>query len=255
MSPPSIVAGITVFKPRPDLLRALLSALVEEGLPVLVHVDGPVHQAISLDLLQELSGQADVRLSQSQRNDGLGAALGRLTGTAAAMGFEDIILFDQDTTATPGLAASLQAARARLRAAGAGPAIVGPSPVAPRDEPSKPPRYRRRSSALPVGPLVPVDYVITSGSLMCLWVGCHQVDRGSNRNVIDNVPAITFASPGKREACFANASQSPDCRMSFGRHDQTALDLAHGSVIHPHAIHRSQIWFKADDLHDNSIRV
>jgi rhamnosyltransferase len=164
----SIVAGVTIFRPEPGQLRDLMQRLAEEGLEVLVHVDGPTGHAIDADLLSELQAARGVTVFQAPVNRGIGAGLNALAQAARTAGFRKILLFDQDSAPLPGLAFRLQHAFDFLLDAGARPAVVGPRPVAAPGETSKPPRYSKRPRIAAVGNLRPVNYVISSGSLVSL---------------------------------------------------------------------------------------
>ncbi|HEX2020107.1 MAG TPA: rhamnosyltransferase [Aurantimonas sp.] len=162
------MAGVTIFRPEPGQLRDLMQRLAEEGLEVLVHVDGPTGHAIDADLLSELQTARGVTVFQAPVNRGIGAGLNALAQAARTAGFRKILLFDQDSAPLPGLAFRLEHAFDFLLDAGARPAVVGPRPVAASGETSKPPRYSKRPRIAAVGNLRPVNYVISSGSLVSL---------------------------------------------------------------------------------------
>lgn len=162
----SIVAGITLYRPDASLLRALLCVLAEEAVPVLIYVDGPVGEAIGKDLREELLARPATRLIEAPVNRGIGKALNRLVDAAREQGAGRILFFDQDSSPQPGFVAALAERMEALLAAGIRVAAIGPLPIAPIAADTQPPRYRSKPAIL--GALHPVDYLITSGSLVDL---------------------------------------------------------------------------------------
>lgn len=135
---------------------------------VLLHIDGPIGSAISereFAILQAEEAKGCVRITQSDVNEGIAAALNRLALEASKRGCRAVLYFDQDSDPASDLADRLTNAMSSLEAGGQRPAIVGPRPVA-GEIASKPPHYRTRGSVDPGTGCEPVDYVITSGSLI-----------------------------------------------------------------------------------------
>ena len=170
MSGSALVAGVTVYRPDPALLFDLLHRLRRDGVSILVEIDGSTGEAISTEMLESLRAEPRVDIAQAERNAGIGVALNRLVTRARAQGADRLLLFDQDSTPPPGLAAALSRRMDALSEAGERPAAIGPKPVAPEGASA---RYRApRYPAMPQRParagVVPVRFIITSGTLLDL---------------------------------------------------------------------------------------
>lgn len=165
-----ILAGITVFRPDPDLLFDLMERLRRDGLPILVQVDGITGEAIAPDTLDRLARIPGLEIAQAARNDGIGAALNALVARARARGAGRLLVFDQDSTPPAGLAAALAGRLHSL--AGERPAAIGPRAVAPEGEPrrSRAPRYLAMPGRAERPGARPVRFLITSGTLLDLDV-------------------------------------------------------------------------------------
>lgn len=162
------VAGVAVFQPERALLLSLIQCLRDDGVEVLLHIDGPAGIAIEEGLLREIATLSGVTLLLSDANLGLGAALNRLAAEARQRDARRIILFDQDSSPTPGLVTQLGAVFSKLQSLGHRPAVLGPRPVSPEAVEGASPRYGRQPGQEAVAGLLPVRYVITSGSLVDL---------------------------------------------------------------------------------------
>lgn len=167
-TPARLVAGVTVYRPDAPLLLSLLETLAQDDVPTLVHIDGSTGTAIDPDLLEALSGRRGLQILQARENVGVARGLNALAACAERAGAERILFFDQDSSPAPGLARDLGRHMDGLQAKGVAVAAVGPLPVPPAGEITKPPRYRRRAGPKVRGVLGPVDYIITSGSLVDL---------------------------------------------------------------------------------------
>ena len=118
-----------------------------------------------------LAGQDGLFFIDAEGNLGVGVALNVIALAATRDGYERLIVFDQDSRAWPGLVERLEVAFDQLEAARRKPAAVGPRLVPPAGAPSsKPPRYKLRPGVPAEGPLLPVDFLPTSGSLFNLRV-------------------------------------------------------------------------------------
>jgi rhamnosyltransferase len=161
--PPSAIA-ITVFRPDPILLRSLLSAALQTGLPVYVYVDGSDEEALDPETASELHSMAEICLLQGEVNAGIGAALNVLIKRAKEDEISTVCFLDQDSSPDRELPLRLAKEAERLRAAGFRIAAVGPRPVTAANSGTKPPYYHERGKTL--GTLRTVDFVITSGALI-----------------------------------------------------------------------------------------
>ena len=158
---------VSVYRPDDTLLTALLAA-IDPAFPVILYIDGPTGVAIEREQLEALAAAGRYRLMQAPSNGGIGTALNRMVAEARALGCEWVLFFDQDSEPPSALPKELFRAFSCLQQAGKKPAVVGPTPVAEDGQESKPPSYRVRSLARPSDQYCPVDYVITSGSLIKL---------------------------------------------------------------------------------------
>lgn len=158
---------ISIFCPDGPLLDALLAA-IDPTFPIILHIDGPTGVAIEDGQLAALAAVGRYRLLQAPGNRGIGAALNRMVEEARELGCEWILFFDQDSEPPPEMARELLKAFVGLEDAGQQPAVVGPTPIAGEGQNSKPPSYRVRAHGSPSERYRPIDYVITSGSLIRL---------------------------------------------------------------------------------------
>ncbi|MDP4023388.1 rhamnosyltransferase [Methylobacterium sp. NEAU 140] len=159
--PSRLAVGITAYHPAPGQLTALLDRL-PAGVAVLVFDNG----GLPPEDRDGLARAGATILSDGQKNLGIAAALNRLADAARAAGADGLLLLDQDAAPDPALPAALLAARDRLRAASRAAAVVGPAPAAAAGH--KPPARPPRPGVAPVGPLAPVQFLATSGSLIDL---------------------------------------------------------------------------------------
>ncbi len=107
------------------------------------------------------------RLIRSEDNVGQGAGLNAITEAAISESFSHLMLFDQDSEPSADLPEQLLARWTAETAKGARLAVVGPLLVPPAQGHYRPIRYSWRS-APGEGPLAPVHFAPTSGSLVCL---------------------------------------------------------------------------------------
>ncbi|GGE15962.1 hypothetical protein GCM10011390_38810 [Aureimonas endophytica] len=182
----TIAVAITVYRPDGLALEALAARFLAAGYPVYLHVDGPVGEAIEATDLARLRALAGARIALAPRNAGIGAGLNRLAEAAERDGCNRVLFFDQDSLPAPDLPERLLQAFRELEGLGLRPAVVGPRPVSPPGGGSKPPRYRRRDGVASVGACRPVDYVITSGSLVSL-AAWHEIGAFAERYRMDAI--------------------------------------------------------------------
>ncbi|GJE76494.1 glycosyltransferase family protein [Methylorubrum suomiense] len=135
-------------------------------MPIFVFDNG----GIPPDALSQLGTTPGVVRLGEGRNLGIGAALNRLAEAAAAAGFRRLFLLDQDADTSPDTARALGFALDRLAGAMKGQALV-PALIGPAAAPNpghKAPRYPLRPRTPPIGALLPVEFLATSGSLLDL---------------------------------------------------------------------------------------
>jgi rhamnosyltransferase len=158
-----IPAGIVVHQPDTEVLERLLSQVASGGRRLFIFVNGPL-DAQSDSLLERLTS---ARVIRSRENIGLGAGLNVIAEAAIAESFSHVLLLDQDSEPSVDLAEQLLARWTAETAKGARLAVVAPLLVPPAQGHYRPIRYSWRSGA-GQGPLLPVHFAPTSGSLVCL---------------------------------------------------------------------------------------
>lgn len=158
-----IAVAITVFRPEPHRLEALLARL-DGAFPLFVYVDGPVGEAILKTELELLQRRPDCTVIVAPSNAGIGHGLNRLCDAANSAGIERLLIFDQDSEPAHDHALRLIADFDRIHAWGACPAVIGPQPIVPTGESGKAPTYTLRG----IGDLRTTDFVIVSGALVDL---------------------------------------------------------------------------------------
>ncbi len=159
--PSPVAIGITVFRPTPEQVAALLARAEAETRRTIVFDNG----GLPPEAAARLRAGGGVVLS-ADGNIGVGGALDAVARAAAAAGAGQVLLLDQDAAFTPGQVSDLEAAMARLRGSHPPPAVVGPRPEAAPGR--KAPAYPRRPGVPDRGGLVPVEFLATSGSLVDL---------------------------------------------------------------------------------------
>jgi rhamnosyltransferase len=156
-------AATVLYRPDPTLLDGLLLAIEAEALRLWVFVNGPLDPVVE----DRLARSPNLRILRSPTNVGLGHGLNAVAEAAATEGCSHLLLFDQDSTPGPGLAAALAAAFEGEAAGGAPVAAAGPRLVSPEGETHLAPWYSRRSGGSS-GAKRPVDFLPTSGTLISL---------------------------------------------------------------------------------------
>jgi rhamnosyltransferase len=158
-----VPAGIVIYQPDINVLGRLIKSLELGGRRFFIFVNGLLDPQLS-DLLGRLSS---ARLIYSEVNVGQGAGLNAITEAAVSESFSHLILFDQDSEPFADLPEQLLVRWTSETARGARLAVVGPLLVPPPDAHYRQIQYAWRS--VPGnGPLTPVHFVPTSGSLICL---------------------------------------------------------------------------------------
>ena len=164
LTPAATIAAATVlYRPEPGLLDALLSALEADALPILIFMNGPV----GAEAEARLARLEQTTLLRSPVNIGLGAGLNAVCEAAEAQGLSHILLFDQDSTPGPGLAAALLGAWRGSEARHGPVAAIGPLLTPPPGESFLPIRYDRRPGGDDPA-LTAVEFLPTSGTLVSL---------------------------------------------------------------------------------------
>ena len=188
-----VPAGIVVHQPDTEVLERLLSLVASGGRRLFIFVNGPLDEP-SDSLLGRLTS---ARVIRSRDNIGLGAGLNAIADAAIGESFSHVLLFDQDSEPSFDLAEQLLARWTSETAKGARLAVVAPLLVPPAQGHYRQIRYSWRSdsgrsdsgrsdsgrsdsgrsdsgrsgpgrSGSRPGPLLPVHFAPTSGSLVCL---------------------------------------------------------------------------------------
>jgi rhamnosyltransferase len=161
--PRSVAAGIVAFRPEPRQLERLLAALLPQADLLLVYRNSPLPDSCSA-LAREHPSR--IELVGDCRNLGLGIAYNRIVEAALVRGVERVLLLDQDSLPPPDLCAALAARMQGLSDAGERPAVAGPCPVSEDGRLYKLPSRARPGEAKPRGGTIPLQFVISSGSLI-----------------------------------------------------------------------------------------
>lgn len=160
-------AGVVAFNPDAQTILPLVESILRDAQYVFVFVNAIIDPEIA-NRLEQLGTRC--RLIQSEYNLGVAEALNIISLNAIMSDCDRVVLFDQDSRPPDGLIRNLGRSMDCLKAAGKQAAVVGPAIIAPhgRSHEFKNPRYFRNQSTDTVHQLVPVHYVITSGSLVDL---------------------------------------------------------------------------------------
>ena len=155
-----LAIGLTLFHPSRDQVDDIVRRYAGSLHPVLAFDNGGLGTVDRMKL--EAAG---VRLLSAETNVGVAAALNAVVDAAARGGADAVLLLDQDAQVGPDMVTALAESRDRLLAENRPCAVVGPVPGRANDA-AKPPRFRRRPGRDPVGTLLPVEFLATSGSLI-----------------------------------------------------------------------------------------
>ncbi|MGE6334163.1 glycosyltransferase family 2 protein [Stenotrophomonas sp. NPDC077659] len=162
---PRVCAVIVTYGPDPALLPRVVDSVLQQVGHLVVFDNG----SGEVDVAALLGGRAGVSLVASPHNVGLGCALNRAYETAATLGYDHVLLMDQDSVLAPGMVDVLWTALTEL--AQSGPvAAVGPQfrdsrsgVLAPFVRFGFPLNHKLRGGP---GQRVSCDFLITSGSLV-----------------------------------------------------------------------------------------
>lgn len=158
-----IAACIVAFRPDPALITALAQSIGPQVGALYVFNNGGVSDALAQSLRD-----AGAELIGDGRNFGVAEAFNHCVEKAAAAGKACLLLLDQDSNVAPDMVEALAARMEGLIAAGERVAAIGPRIVSPPDADFKAPRYFPRSGLDTRVSATPVQYVISSGSLVDL---------------------------------------------------------------------------------------
>jgi rhamnosyltransferase len=159
----ALAAGIVVYQPDPGLLKALICSLIGQVDHIFLYRNSPV----AAPLVEDVHNHQDrfIVLGE-ERNLGLGVAHNAIIEAALARGVERILLFDQDSSPPADLVGELLVRMEDLISAGERPAVVGPRPISHEGTPYKAPRPLARAGSMPQGTNMPVEFLVSSGSLI-----------------------------------------------------------------------------------------
>ena len=162
--PGAVAAATVLYRPDAGVLDELLTPLEADGLRLFIFANGPLDEEIE----RRLARSPHAALIRAPENMGLGHGLNAVTEAAAAEGFAFVLLLDQDSVPTPGMASALLAHLGALAASPTPPpAVIGPLLVSPAEEGYLAPWYSRRAAKDGVAEGA-VDFLSTSGSLVSL---------------------------------------------------------------------------------------
>lgn len=163
----STAAGVVAFNPDINIIVPLVASVVSDVRYVVVFVNALIGDDV-VDQLQQFGQHCQI--VRSDYNLGVAEALNFIALHAALNGCSRVILFDQDSRPPARMIPNLCSAMDDLERTGEKVAVIGPRIVAPQGRAGeyKSPRYFRRRTKTPIGRLAPVEYIITSGTLLSL---------------------------------------------------------------------------------------
>lgn len=168
-----LAATVVTFNPNIETLKRLVEVL-EAGAEKLILVDNGSSQE-TLEALTGFSDNPRVKLMLIGRNLGVAAAHNRALNWASSEGYTHAVMFDQDSLPDESMLGELLRVEGELRAAGKKLAAIGPQYFDPRHLAPAP--FIRLEGGLvrkiccsQDSEIVPVDYLITSGTLIRLDV-------------------------------------------------------------------------------------
>ncbi|MBI2311642.1 MAG: glycosyltransferase family 2 protein [Betaproteobacteria bacterium] len=244
-------AVVVTHQPDVSRLREGLEALRAQVEQILIVDNGSVPSA--RDRLQALA-DATTRFLPLGENRGPAAAHNRGIEWAAAQGFGYVLLLDQDSVPAPGMVATLLDAHAALVSSGTRVAAVGPRYVDPSSGHSSffvrfgPFGLRRmRPETLPER-IIPVDFLISSGSLISLAT-VEQVGIMDESLFIDHVDtewllrarARGYRAYGVRDAVMAHCLGDDTFNLWLGRWRHLPL---HSPLRHYYIFRNSVLLYK-----------
>jgi rhamnosyltransferase len=238
-----IAAYIVAFRPDAALITALAKAVGPQVGALYVFNNGGVSDALAQSLRY-----AGAELVGGGRNVGVAEAFNACAQKAAVAGKTRLLLLDQDSNVAPDMVDALATRMDGLVAAGERVAVIGPRIVSPPDADFKAPRYFPRSSLATRVGARPVQYVISSGSLIDLntlrEVGPFRADffidaidtewcfrawaRGASCWVADDVTMVHRIGDGVVRGLGNAMPRQPDFRLyAYVRNQAHCLTLPH----------------------------
>ena len=118
----STVAGVVLVY-RPETTTAGSVTALASQVDEIFIVDNSASDQLSRDLRRAVSDLTSVRWLEQEGNIGVAAGFNAGLRAAIAAGHDEVVIFDQDSTVTPGFVSALRAARAATPRAG----IIGPA--------------------------------------------------------------------------------------------------------------------------------
>lgn len=241
----NIAACIVAFRPDAILISTLAQAIVAQVGALYVFNNG----GVSDDLAQRLR-DVGAEIVEPGGNVGVAEAFNVCAQKAATSGKTRLLLLDQDSEVAVDMIEALAARMDALEGAGERVAVVGPRIISPVGADFKAPRYFTRPGIAAHAGAAPVQYVISSGSLVDLRtlreVGPFRTDffidaidtewcfrawaRGASCWVADAVSMTHRIGAGVvRVRGLGNATpRQPDFRLyAYVRNQAHCLTLAH----------------------------
>lgn len=157
------VATIVTFHPDRSNLFQTVSAIAPDVLAVILFANSPIGADLQ-DALRTRAGGTPVVVIVPGDNVGLGAAYNAAFEVASQFHARYVLLLDQDSVPSPGMITKLETIAVHLETMGEQPGVIGPLPVTEDGVPFKIPR--RGSGAHLFCPATPVEFAISSGSLI-----------------------------------------------------------------------------------------
>ena len=239
----NIAACIVAFRPDATLISTLAQGIAQQVGALYVFNNG----GVSDDVAQRLRA-VGAEIVEPGGNVGVAEAFNVCAQRAAASGKTRLLLLDQDSEVSIDMIEALAARMDALEAAGERVVVVGPRVVSPVGADFKAPRYFKRPGVAARAGAKPVQYVISSGSLIDLRafreVGLFRADffidaidtewcfrawaRGASCWVADNVTMVHRIGDGVVRGLGNAMPRQPDFRLyAFVRNQAHCLTLSH----------------------------
>lgn len=240
---PEIAACIVAFRPDPALITALAQSIGPQIGALYVFNNGGVS-----DVLAQILRDLGAELIGDGRNVGVAEAFNICAQKATTAGKARLVLFDQDSNVAPDMVEALATRMDMLVVSGERVAVIGPRIISPPDADFKAPRYFPRSGLAARAGATPVQYVISSGSMIDLStlreVGPFRADffidaidtewcfrawaRGTSCWVADDVTMVHRIGAGVVRGLGNAMPRQPDFRLyTYVRNQAHCLTLPH----------------------------
>lgn len=244
-----IAACIIAFGPDAALITALVQSIAPQVGALYVFNNGGLPEGLARALRA-----AGAEIIDPGGNVGVAEAFNVCAQKASAVGLTRLLLLDQDSEVSPDMVQGLAARMDALEAAGECVAVIGPRIVSPAGVEFKAPRYFPRAGVPARVDAKPVQYVISSGSLLNLNRVCDVGDfradffidaidtewcfrawaRGASCWVADDVAMTHRIGAGVvRVRMLGNATpRQPDFRLyAYVRNQAHCLTLPHIPLV------------------------